>query len=196
MKLGKLTKGSGPRNTDLKSLGVTSKVMENWLNETLADAEHLDIPGVILRPEHKNPITRYGIDRMELTNSGLPNDFVDRVYRCLFVYSVGFYEMIYKVIEHSNHKYALITRIWKVFAVLLEYCCINDYQMMIQKINQQHEGQVEQLHKDFEAKCQEFLDNENLLKQNIGVLQRSNEELEHDRTNERTLRLRLEEEYM
>jgi len=68
--------------------------------------------------------------------------------------------------------------------------------MMIQKINQQHEEHVEQLHRGFEGKCAEFLDNENLLKQNIAVLQRSNEELEHDRTNERTLRLRLEEEYM
>jgi hypothetical protein len=80
---------------------VNTKVMENWLNQTLSDAEHLDIPGCILRPEHKNPITRYGIDRIELTNWGIPEGFVDRIYRCLFVYSVGFYEMVNKVIEHS-----------------------------------------------------------------------------------------------
>jgi len=49
--------------------GITSKVMETWINETLQDAEHLDIPGVILKPEHKNPISRYGIDRMTLTVS-------------------------------------------------------------------------------------------------------------------------------
>ena len=77
---------------------INSKVMESWLNETLKDAEHLDIPGVILKPEHKNPVSRYGIDRIELTNCGIPNEFVDRIYRCLFVYSVGFYEMINKII--------------------------------------------------------------------------------------------------
>ena len=84
---------------------MNSKVMEMWINETLADAEHLDIPGVILKPEHKNPISRYGIDRLLLTNAGIPNETVDRVYRCLFVYSVGFYELINKLVSHCGKKY-------------------------------------------------------------------------------------------
>jgi len=46
---------------------ITSKVVENWINQTLSDAEHLDIPSVILKPENKVPITRYGIDRITLT---------------------------------------------------------------------------------------------------------------------------------
>lgn len=43
--------------------GVTMspKVLETWINETLQDAEHLDIPGVILKPEDKTPIQRYQI---------------------------------------------------------------------------------------------------------------------------------------
>lgn len=110
----------------LKSIntsGVNSKVMETWINETLADAEHLDIPGVILKPEHKNPISRYAIDRLTLTNAGIPNQTVDRVYRSLFVYSVGFYELIKKLVTHCQRKYSIITSIWKVYSVLLEYCC-------------------------------------------------------------------------
>lgn len=42
---------------------MSPKVLETWINETLSDAEHLDIPGVILKPESKNPISRYGVDR-------------------------------------------------------------------------------------------------------------------------------------
>jgi hypothetical protein len=72
--------------------------METWLNDILKEAEHLDIPGIILKPAHKNPITRYGIDRMDLTNAGVPNEMVDRIYRCMYVYSVGFYNMINKII--------------------------------------------------------------------------------------------------
>lgn len=49
---------------------------------------------------------------------------------------------------------------------------------------------------DFEAKCQDFLNNEKILKQNMEVMQKYSEELERERTNERTLRLKLEEEYM
>lgn len=46
---------------------MNAKVIETWINETLLDAEHLDIPGVVLRPEHKNPVSRYCIDRLTLT---------------------------------------------------------------------------------------------------------------------------------
>ena len=189
-------KGDRETNAVLEAKGLNSKVMENWLNETLADAEHLDIPGIILKPEHKNPTSRYGIDRMELTNSGIPNEFVDRIYRCLFVYSMGFYEMIYKVIMHSNQKYSLITRVWKVFAVLLEYCCQTDYKMMIAQINVQHDGEMEKLRARFDDTLLDYIENEKILKGNIKTLQKENEDLEKDRMNERALRIRLEEEYM
>jgi hypothetical protein len=49
------------------SIKLNPKVIETWINETLLDAEHLDIPGIILKPEHKNPISRYNIDRLTLT---------------------------------------------------------------------------------------------------------------------------------
>ena len=68
-----------------------------------------------------NPISRYGIDRLSLTNSGIPNDLVDRVFRALFVYSVGFYELIKKCLQHCDKRYSIITNIWKVFSILLEY---------------------------------------------------------------------------
>lgn len=130
---------------------MNTKVMETWINETLADAEHLNIPGVILKPEHKNPISRYCIDRLTLTNSGIPNDTVDRVYRSLFVYSVGFYELIKQLVAHCQKKYSIITSIWKVFSVLLEYCCQSDYRMLISEITNQHEEEIEIMQKDFQA---------------------------------------------
>jgi len=37
--------------------------METWLNQTLSEAENLEIPGILLKPSHKKPLTRYGIDR-------------------------------------------------------------------------------------------------------------------------------------
>lgn len=46
---------------------LNPKIIETWINETLLDAEHLNIPGVVLKPEHKNPISRYSIDRLTLT---------------------------------------------------------------------------------------------------------------------------------
>ena len=82
--------------TSDKGIRMNPKVIESWINETLADAEHLDVPGVLLKPEHKNPISRYGIDKLTLTNAGVPTQVIDRIFRALFVYSIGFYELMDK----------------------------------------------------------------------------------------------------
>lgn len=34
-------------------------------------------------------------------NNGIPNETVDRIYRGLFVYSVGFYELLNKVLSFT-----------------------------------------------------------------------------------------------
>ena len=52
---------------------LSSKVIETWINETLMDAGHLDIPGIILKPESKKPLTRYGIDRNQLSIGSIPS---------------------------------------------------------------------------------------------------------------------------
>ena len=138
-----------------RQVQMSNKVLETWINETLYDAEHLDIPGVILKPEHQNPISRYGIDRLELRKAGIENDLIDRVYRALFVYSVGFYELIKKCLQHTEKKYSMITNIWKVFAILLEYCCRTDYRMLISEISKEHKSELDALDKDYQKKSEE-----------------------------------------
>lgn len=54
-------------NVKESQVKLNPKVIETWINETLFDAEHLDIPGILLKPDHKNPISRYLIDRLTLT---------------------------------------------------------------------------------------------------------------------------------
>ena len=110
---------------------MNSKVLETWINETLADAEHMDIPGVILKPQQKTPINRYGIGQQTLLNEYIPQEIITRIYRALFVYSVGFHELLKNCLEHTNKNYEINTNIWKVFLVLLEYCCRSDYKMLI-----------------------------------------------------------------
>lgn len=100
---------------------INSKIIEHWMNETLGDAEHLNIPGVLVKPENKVPVVRYQIDRMTLMKGGIPNESVDRIYRALFVYSVGFYDLVVRCMQHSGDNHGLVSSIWKVFAILIEY---------------------------------------------------------------------------
>ena len=73
---------------------VSGKVIENWLNQTLSDAEHLDIPLCILNPREQQPLTRYNIDPMTLADAGIREETAERIYKSLFVYSVGFFELL------------------------------------------------------------------------------------------------------
>lgn len=73
---------------------MSAHVIELWMNETLAEAEHLEIPGLIMKPAHKLPLMRYSIDRGTLFDKSVSQEDIDRIYRGLFVYSIGFYEMI------------------------------------------------------------------------------------------------------
>ena len=81
---------------------VSNRVLETWINETLMDAYHLEIPGVLTRPEHKKPIYRYGIDKQTLVEAGISSEEVDRIYRSLFVYSVGFFELLKKILQSTQ----------------------------------------------------------------------------------------------
>lgn len=122
---------------------LNARVIETWINETLADAEHLDIPGVILKPTQKQPLQRYSIDRLQLLSANVEVSAIDRIFRGLFVYSIGFYEMLHKCLNHAKNKYTLLSAIWKVYSILLEYCCKSNYQMLIAKIGTEHQLHIE-----------------------------------------------------
>jgi hypothetical protein len=80
---------------------------------------------------------------------------VDRIYRALYVYSVGFHELVKKCLQHTEKKYTMITNIWKVFAILLEYCCRTDYRMLISEISKEHKSEIENLDRDYQRKAEE-----------------------------------------
>ena len=175
---------------------VSKRVMETWINETLTDAYHLEIPGILMQPEHKDPIYRYGIDRQSLIDAGISPGEVDRIYRSLFVYSVGFFEMLKKMLSTTGKNFTIITQIWKVFNVLLEYCCKTDYRILIAEITDKYNSDIEMCQRQFKERIQKYVDDEFVLKQNMETMRDYNDQLEKERQSEKTLRLKLEEEYM
>ena len=114
---------------------INPKVMEVWLNETLADTQYLELKSWYLKPGKEKPISQYGIERQSLGKWGLNIDLIYRIYRGLFVYSVGFYELLNKLARHTRSKTSLIAAIWRVYSILLEYWWKTDYSMMISEIS-------------------------------------------------------------
>ena len=56
------------------------------------------------------------------------------MYNGLFVYSIGFFEMVNKTFANAQNKYGLIGNTWKVFSILLQYCCQTNYEMTVSKM--------------------------------------------------------------
>ena len=136
---------------------VSGKVIENWLNETLSDAEHLNIPLCILNPREQQPLTRYNIDPMTLAEAGIREEAAERIYKSLFVYSVGFFELLKQQMRNiSDVDYIRIQKsLWLVYAVLLEYACKTDYQLLISKITHSHEQDLAKVARSFQEQARE-----------------------------------------
>lgn len=57
-----------------RASAVDNKVIEEWVNTTLKEAEAMkEIPVNIATTEAKIATNRFGIDRMTLTNAGIPD---------------------------------------------------------------------------------------------------------------------------
>jgi hypothetical protein len=39
--------------------------------------------------------------------------------------------------------------VWKVFAILLEYCCRTDYRMLISEISKENKAEMEKMEKEY-----------------------------------------------
>ena len=77
-------------------------VLETWVNETLREAEYFDVRGTIKRKPNEGTSNisvgkvqavcmDYGIDRLTLNNTGISNESIDKLYRCLFSTTLGFF---------------------------------------------------------------------------------------------------------
>jgi len=84
---------------------------------------------------------------------------------------------------------------WRVFAILLEYCCKSNYQMLISKLSEEHRDAMEQLEKEFGEQFQKMNESERHLKDALEQMQKRKEELEREKEEEEFLRRKIEEEF-
>ena len=113
---------------------INIRVIERWLNKTINDAENLNIPTAVMKQEVRDPLFRYHIARNNLSNLGVSNKEVDSIYRSLFAHSVGYFDMLRMnlVNVESKQKTQILKGLWKVYVILLEYCCRTEYMFTIE----------------------------------------------------------------
>ena len=131
----------------------------------------------MIKPTHKLPLARYGIERDRLVSSQISVADVDRIYRSLFVYSVGFYEMLNKCVGHTRYRYSIVSQIWKVFNILLEYSCKANYRMLLQAREVEHQDAAKELEAKFQKEANVLYDHEKRLRAELYELKRDNSRL-------------------
>jgi hypothetical protein len=109
------------------------KNMENWLNDILVEycyKQKFDM--TITHPALK----KFMIDRNCLLSKGLGHDQIDRIYRSLFVYSIGFNKLLEELSSNRDAQ-SIRKTLWRVYANLLEYCAKGEFETML--VNIQHD---------------------------------------------------------
>ena len=118
---------------ELEEVNVTSSIgVEAWLINTLKDAQlQQSVKIDFVKAESKNLLHWFGIEKSQLLKHGLKVEDIHRVYKSLFVYSLGFHEMLQSILKNTLKAQNIQTQVWKVFMILLESCCKGNYKLTI-----------------------------------------------------------------
>ena len=114
--------------------------------------------------DNQNPLSHFGVDRPSLVSEGVGEDQCDRLYSALFVYSIGFNTMIRDLMVTCKSKYAVASRLWKVFSMLLEFCSVLDHKQIITEIDSEAQRRKDNLEEDFLEKVKSIEANNDQLK--------------------------------
>lgn len=115
--------------------------IEQWINKVLSRSEYF-IKNDVRTKDQTIPLNRFGVNKSSLIEMGLNFKQVERIYRSLFVYSMGFNQMIRQIGKSLNEELNpskrgkrdfLQINVWRVYQILLEYCNQTEYKMLLDK---------------------------------------------------------------
>lgn len=87
------------------------------------------------------------LDRDTLSTLGLPMHLIDRVYRALYVYTMGFHDLVSEIHKHSQQSDGISKIVWQIFVHLLEEVDSEDYKTMMGEMASVHKGHIDTMQK-------------------------------------------------
>lgn len=98
------------------------------------------------------------------------------------MYSIGFYEVLTLLstslrCKSQSARCQLLSSVWTVYSILLEYCCKTDYSLLITKISSNYETQKETLISTISQNHTLYLEREQCLKEQFKDIQTDHAEL-------------------
>ncbi|CAD7702140.1 unnamed protein product, partial [Ostreobium quekettii] len=136
-------------------------LLERWLDGVL-DVRPLE--GVKPEPLQRSSaslkgLARCGLRREDLCHAGLSAETIDRLYRALYVYSVGFFDLLQELLCHSTFRKELLTNVWKSFGKISEMAMKSAFKSDYLALIHLHEDNAQQLFSAKEALAEAREDN-------------------------------------
>jgi len=100
--------------------------MESWLNDALTtkkqDTDPDEPPLELLQQGAAalHGLQNFNLTRADLKQRGLSPKSIERIYRSMYVYTVGFHDILKELFGHCEDKADLVTSVWSGFVAISE----------------------------------------------------------------------------
>ena len=119
---------------------------------------------------------KFGLDKNCLLSRGLSHGEIQKLYECLFAHSMGFNNRLKDLTLNST----TMKSIWKVYAILLEYCSEGIFETTVGEIERDMQKKEAMLLSEIE-KRQKMIDNtDERMEERLSKYERENRELKKE----------------
>eukprot|EP00892_Ulva_mutabilis_P002273 jgi/Ulvmu1/12046/UM083_0059.1 len=126
---------------------VGAALMETWLNDVLEQRPAGEDPVQLMHPSSGTDrgLRAFGISRKELQCAGLSDASIDRLHRALYVYSVGFSDMLKGCIVNSEERDLVLINVWQAYNRITEAAVAVGFKSSILDLESLREEQAAEL---------------------------------------------------
>jgi len=130
-----------------------------------------------------------------LSKAGLSKGVLERLYKGLFVYSIGFNEMLKNTLRKCKDKFTVNCNIWKVYSILLEFCCKTDYSTLISQVTQKYMESEQKIISGYEKRLAKSEDENFEISNRCTELIEEQQKLKDELRNQTDIAQRLENDF-
>lgn len=118
---------------------MKERCLESWLNSVLVEHcydEYFD-PNIA-----NSALKKMGVDENSLMAKGLSHQDVVRLYRGLFVFGMGFNDLLREI---SRERKDVVKTIWRIYSTVLEYCSRGGMETAIGELDRENSRKVAEM---------------------------------------------------
>lgn len=141
---------------------LRKKIIETWLNTILMESSHVELMDAMVA---NAALKKFEIDENSLLSRGIKPETIERIYRSLFVHSIGFNNNLKEMV---GGRIEALKNIWKVYSNLLEYCAEGKFETLVGIIEREKITKIDELREEI-SRRQHIIEKNDELNENKNI---------------------------